>query len=204
MAPHHEQPADPVTRADRCQRAEPAQGSRPAPVNLHPGPSLRAARGVVATAGAARSCSCGSRTTNVAVLFMTMVVGDERTQQPRSARIPSINWWSTRAPATATPWPGSSSTSRSGRWVIARASRRWSSPPDREVTGGSPSRFQAHGGKRGVDVGCREAAGQRHQSAQTQRQRVAHRQPLRNVADFQPLGSVGSPWASPALPPLPR
>ena len=45
--------------------------------------------------------------------------------------------------------------------------------------------FETHGGKRGVDLGYREAAGQLHQPPQAHGQRVAHRQPLWHVPDLQ-------------------
>ena len=101
--------------------------------------------------------------------------------------MPSINWWSTRAPATVDALGRFIEHQQAGpvdhgagdQQALQLAARQRG---DRRVA----EAFKAHGGKRGVDVAGREAAGQFHQPAQAQRQRMAHRQPLRHVADLQP------------------
>ena len=60
--------------------------------------------------------------------------------------------------------------------------------------------FETHSGEGGVDLVSGETAGQRHQAAQGQRQRRAHRQSLRDIAHLQrrrprhvALGDVDQP-----------
>ena len=84
------------------------------------------------------------------------------------------------------PCAGSSRTSRSGRWISARASRSlWNSPPDRVVTGRSPSRSTPTAWSAASIARAAKPAGQCHQAAQRQRQGPGQRQPLRHIAHLE-------------------